>query len=184
MVQEVKKALRSRPKSVPVSIHLSFFLFTYRFVPHSTTDQTPASLLFKKPPTTGLSLLQPSFAAAMQDKQQVPVSSLSREFSSGDYVWVYNARPDSKPKWSDGTVIDRLGPLTYVSCICQCYKPMPRTDNNRPASGMAAREVIKAHGTQEEKKHAQSRPDEWYDVTIVYITKTNRQKMMSSVERH
>ena len=117
MVQEVKKALRSRPKSVPISIHLSRFLFKYRSTPHSTTDQTPASLLFKKPPTTRLSLLQPSFAAPMQDKQQDQVSSPSREFSSSDYIWVNNARPGSKPKWSNGTVIDRLGPLTYLVSV-------------------------------------------------------------------
>ena len=117
MVQELKKCLRTRPKEVSVSIHLSRFLFKYRSTPHSTTDQTPASLLFKKTPTTRLSLLLPSFAAAMQAKQSVPVASPSREFSNGDYVWLYNARPGSKPKWGEGTVIERLGPLTYLVSV-------------------------------------------------------------------
>ena len=30
---------------------------------------------------------------------------------------MYNARPGSKPKWLEGTVVERLGPLTYVVSV-------------------------------------------------------------------
>eukprot|EP00117_Sycon_ciliatum_P048584 scpid24912/ scgid3571/ Uncharacterized protein K02A2.6 len=88
-----------------------------RNTPHTCTKQSPSNLLFKKAPTTRLSLLQPSFASAMQ--QQHPLSTDARkQFDSTQAVWVHNARPGSKPKWLEGTVEKRLGPITYLVSVC------------------------------------------------------------------
>ena len=116
IVQEVKKCLKTRPGNRSVSAHVSRFLFSYRNTPHSCTKQAPASLLFKKIPATRLSLLQPSFTSAMQ--QQHPLSSDARkEFDPDQAVWVHNARPGSKPKWLEGAVSQRLGPITYMVLV-------------------------------------------------------------------
>ena len=117
LVQELKKSLRNRPRSVPVSVQVSRFLFSYRNTPHTITRQAPSSILFKKNPTTRLSLLQPSFARDMQDKHPINDSS-SRKFCPEDTVWIFNARNDGTSKWLEGVITHRLGPLTY-SVECQ-----------------------------------------------------------------
>ena len=116
MVQELKKALKTRPANVAVPVQVARFLLSYRSTPHTTTRQSPASLLFKKLPTTRLSLLQPSFANSMQHRHAVDMSP-SRQFTNGDYVYVFNARPGSRPKWLNGTIVERLGPLTYLVSV-------------------------------------------------------------------
>ena len=115
IVQELRKALHTRSKQVSLSVHLSRFLFNYCNTPHTTTCQLPASLLFKKQPTSRLSLLQPGFASVMQLQHPVDDMSPSKEFVSSDYVWVSNAHPDSK--WLEGTVVKHLIPLTYVVSV-------------------------------------------------------------------
>ncbi|XP_065188042.1 uncharacterized protein K02A2.6-like [Sycon ciliatum] len=112
MVQELKKALRARPHHVSVCVQVSRFLFDYRNTPHSATKQSPASILLKKAPTTRLALLQPSFATAMQQAHELD-STASREFTVNAPVWVYNARPGSKPKWLEGLICKRLSTMTY-----------------------------------------------------------------------
>ena len=103
MVQELKKALRAIPHHVSVCVQVSRFLFDCRNTPHSATKQSPASILLKKAPTTRLALLQPSFATAMQQAHELD-GTASREFTVNAQVWLYNARPGSKPKWPEGLI--------------------------------------------------------------------------------
>ena len=69
MVQELK--VKARPPSVSISVQLSQFLFQNRTTPHSTTHQSPASLLFKRQPTACLLWLVSSFARATQHRHSV-----------------------------------------------------------------------------------------------------------------
>ena len=41
-------------------------------------------------------------------------NSRSQEMEPGDLVWVYECRDRLKPKWVQGTVLQRLGPLAYT----------------------------------------------------------------------
>eukprot|EP00117_Sycon_ciliatum_P002237 scpid31650/ scgid5786/ len=87
-----------------------------RNTPHSATRHSPASVLFKQLPTTRLSLLTPSFAAEMQRVTDVDTSA-NRQFAAGDLVWVLNARQPRQPKWLEGIIVSRRGPLSYtISC--------------------------------------------------------------------
>ena len=54
VVQELKKALRTRPADVSEKTQVYRFLFSYRNSPHSTTNVAPASLIFSsyQPPSS------------------------------------------------------------------------------------------------------------------------------------
>ena len=91
---------------------MSRFLFSYRNTPHSSTQECPSALIFKKRPTTRLSLLQPSFAASKQLSQLDESISAPRCFVPGDEAMVFNARRDG-PKWYPAAVMSRLGPVSY-----------------------------------------------------------------------
>lgn len=113
LVQEFKKSMRARASNVSERKQVKRFLFMYRNTPHSTTQVTPASLIFKHLPTTKFSLLKPSFAAsqrALQNDTAIP----KREFKPDDSVLVLNTRNGSAHKWSKGIIMQRLGPVSYA----------------------------------------------------------------------
>ena len=86
MVQELKKALKTRSPNVPIAGQLSKFLFAYRSTTHSTTKESPASLVFKKAPITRFSFLHPCFGKFQRSNQEEVQPVASRGFSSGDTV--------------------------------------------------------------------------------------------------
>ena len=112
MVQELKKSLKTRVPSVSVSTQISRFLFAYRNTPHSTTNESPASLLFKFVPTTRLSCCQPSLSRERRE----PAMSSRRGFEKGDHVWTLNRLPRGA-KWVRGCIDKRLGPLIYLVVV-------------------------------------------------------------------
>ncbi|XP_065188286.1 uncharacterized protein K02A2.6-like [Sycon ciliatum] len=112
-VQELKKALRTRPDNVSAGTQLHRFVFAYRNTPHSTTQVTPASLVFKKSPNVKFSLLKPNFSSS-QRQRQTTASSTKRDYTPGDAVAVLNTRNGNGPKWIHGTIAERLGPLSYI----------------------------------------------------------------------
>ena len=112
MVQELKKALKTRPPNVPIAVQLSKFLFAYRSTPHSTTKESPASLMFKKTPITRFSFLHPCLGNFQRLNQEEVQPVASRGFSSGDTVWIVNQSRPPIPKWIPGVIDRRVGPLT------------------------------------------------------------------------
>ena len=126
-VQILKRALRKDSKSVrngrksySIDHRLANFLIQYRNTPHSVTGVTPAELFFKRKPRTLLTLIKPSLASSMENNQNRQAEAHDktkpvkmREFQPYSPVNVKNQHggPD---KWIPGTVIRRLGPLTYL----------------------------------------------------------------------
>jgi hypothetical protein len=117
MVQQLKKSLKSKPTDRSWSHQVSSFLFHYRTTPHSITGKTPAELLLKRMLRTRLSLVRPEAGQNIRDRQRSDYNeavSKVREFNPGDRVSVWNPRKDGRNKWLPGTVVQRLGPTSYL----------------------------------------------------------------------
>ena len=116
--KEAEGVRRGAPKR-SLKHQLASCLFQYRNTPHSVTGVTPAELFSKRKPRTKFSVLKPNMEMHIenqQDKQrqQRDKSHVKmRELSSHDSVNVRNTRGGVE-KWVPGTVIRRLGPLTYL----------------------------------------------------------------------
>ena len=106
---------------------LSSYLLTYRTTAHrttahrttahSTTGVPPCKLLMQRDLCTRFSLLVPSTEKTALDKQSQQKSShdhhsRTRKFGVGDRVLVRNHRAGTD--WIPATVIEVLGPITYV----------------------------------------------------------------------
>uniref|UniRef100_A0A0A9XMS0 RNA-directed DNA polymerase n=2 Tax=Lygus hesperus TaxID=30085 RepID=A0A0A9XMS0_LYGHE len=81
------------------------FLFMYRNTPHSTTNETPAKMIFGRPLRTHLSLLFPSSQEQKPTKNLIPLSKEPRlaNLKLGDTVLARDYRP-RHPHWTRGQV--------------------------------------------------------------------------------
>ncbi|CAJ1066281.1 uncharacterized protein K02A2.6-like [Xyrichtys novacula] len=85
----------------------------------STIRVSPAELFLKRQVRTRFSLLKPCLAGTVEEKQQSQKKyhdkgrTKLRELSAGDQVSVGNFR-EGKEKWMRGTVVKRLGPVSYL----------------------------------------------------------------------
>lgn len=96
---------------------LDNFLFHYRNTPHATTQKTPAELFLTWVPRTYLTLLKPSLASFVENRQRVVEEKVNvrrqePEFRTQDLVWVKTRRGETQ-NWEPGTVISRKSPLTF-----------------------------------------------------------------------
>ena len=103
---------------------LSRFLFSYRTTPRSVTGQTPAELFLNRRLRTRLDLLRPDLGRKVFEKQidQKAIfdrTSKERHFSMGEEVLVQNFR--GEPKWIEGTVAERTGPVSYRVIVGDQY---------------------------------------------------------------
>ena len=125
-VQILKRALRKHAESVrrggkkrSLKHQLANCLFQYRNTPHSVTGVTPSELFLKRKPRTKFSILLPNMEEHIlnqqgrQQRQHDKSHVKLRELSPSDSVNVRNTRGGVE-KWVPGTVIRRLGPLTYL----------------------------------------------------------------------
>ena len=113
-VQELKKALRTKPSNVSEQAQVQRFLFSYRNTPHSTTHASPASLLFRNSPTTRLSLLKPNFASQHRARRDQEECISKKNFLVSESVSVLNTRNGTGPKWIPGVIMQHLGPASYI----------------------------------------------------------------------
>ena len=119
--KEAERVRRGAPKR-SLKHQLANCLFQYRNTPHSVTGVTPAELFLKCKPCTKFSVLKPNMEMHIQQQQrklqqQHDKSRVKlRELSSRDSVNVRNTRGGVE-KWVPGTVIRRLGPLTYLEKV-------------------------------------------------------------------
>ena len=115
-VQTFKRAMRAGEKDgLPLSQRLTEFLFSYRATPHATTDASPGELFLQRKLRTKFDLLKPDQGRLVTSRQaaQKPQSHKHtlRVFTIGSAVMVRNyRRPD---KWVPGTIVRKLGPVTY-----------------------------------------------------------------------
>ena len=96
---------------------LSSFLLTYRTTAHATTGVPPCKLLTGREFRTRLSLLRPDVNKSVRDRQTSQKVShdrraRARSFVVGDRVLARNLRPG--PDWIRGTIVEVLGPVTYI----------------------------------------------------------------------
>ena len=97
---------------------LADFLFTYRFTKHATTNVSPSELFLKRKLRTRFDLLKPDiknfvFSKQTEQKSHHDGSAKLRILFPSQSVMVMNYR--SSDKWIPGTVLKKLGPVTY--CI-------------------------------------------------------------------
>ena len=99
---------------------LSSYLLTYRTTAHVTTGVPPCKLLMGRDLRTRFSLLQPDQKRIVASKQALQKSAHDRRARSrgwivGDRVMARNLRPG--PDWVPSTILEVLGPVTYLSLI-------------------------------------------------------------------
>ena len=112
-VQIIKRGLQCQSEGT-FEAKLSRLLFSYRNTPHTVTGHSPAELIFGRKLKTHLTQLHPDLCAKViehQNQRGLRSSSL-REFEIGNSVWIRDFM--GKDKWVCGSVVKRLGPLTYV----------------------------------------------------------------------
>lgn len=123
-VQTVKAALLKQvlgegSQQLTLQRRLANFLLMYRSTPHAVTGVSPAELFLKRQLRTRFSLLKPSLARTVEERQlqqkvhHDKTTSKLRHLSPGDLVHVRNFR-EGKEKWLRATVVKRLGPVTYM----------------------------------------------------------------------
>ena len=125
-VQILKQALRKQVVShhegqpiLTIEHRLANFLFRNRNTPHTVTGVPPAELFLKRQPHVRFSNLLPSVEKQVngqQAKQKLHHDRSCvkmRDFAASDSVSVRNMQ-GTYAKWIPGTVIRRLGPLTYL----------------------------------------------------------------------
>ena len=118
LVQTVKQAIRAgNQEGTSIEKALAKFLLQYRSTPHPTTGVAPCELLLGRSLRTRLDLLKPDIGGRVRDHQGQQKArhdrhSRSREFDVGEHVWTRNLREG--PRWMSGTIVDRLGPLSYM----------------------------------------------------------------------
>ena len=118
MVKNVKYHLKKQGQAISnVHQQVADFLRTYRNVPHSTTNLTPAHLMLVQAPRTHIAMTLPHLANWV--KQQLipkPIQTKVRKFTCGDHVMVQDFYPTLE-KWQKETIIKVLGCLSYqVDC--------------------------------------------------------------------
>ena len=99
-----------------IETKVSRFLFTYRITPQTTTNCSPAELLFKRRLRSTLTLLKPDMYNKVKVKQTVAERNSHRmrslrEFSVDEKVLLRNYGQGDK--WIRGHVFKRTGPVTY-----------------------------------------------------------------------
>lgn len=113
-VRTFKQRMVASKEEGTLQSRLSRYLFSYRTSVHSTTNRSPAVLMFGREPRTSLSLLKPNLAAqmdeALQKQQHGP--SCFKEFRVGEEAWVKRRKEDKG--FTKATVKERTGPLSYV----------------------------------------------------------------------
>ena len=118
-VQTFKEAMK-RIKGGSLNTRLSRFLFRYRMTPHTSTQVSPAELMFGRKLRSHLDLLRPSTGRTVrqvqdQQKKNHDVRSQSRSFVIGESVYARNYGQGSK--WLPGLVIETEGSVLFRVCL-------------------------------------------------------------------
>ncbi|KAK3773179.1 hypothetical protein RRG08_013764 [Elysia crispata] len=115
LVQTFKQMLKAVNPGRTGPQKLAKILLQLRTTPHAMTGESPAELLFKRKLKIRLDLIKPGFTTDMPNKQerQMQTQKSLRSFQPGDKVAVRNYR-QGLSKWSFGTVLQILGPVSYL----------------------------------------------------------------------
>ena len=136
MVKNVKNHLKKDlPDSkVNISRSMSTFLSTYRNIPHTVTNKSPADLILIQAPRTRLSLTSPNVFQRVKGQLQPKPRQQEkrREFGVGDSVLVRDLRPGQHDKWQNGTITAVLGGPRYQVNINGQHSRQVHIDHLQP----------------------------------------------------
>ena len=116
-IRTMKRSLRASEKDGRSLQHnLAEFLFTYRTTAHATTNATPSKLFLGRNPRTRFDFLRKRTKEAVRESQAEQKEIFDRRtrnrcFFPGAPVFVRDYRGESK--WIAGTVLRKLGPVTF-----------------------------------------------------------------------
>ncbi len=100
-----------------VDLALCKFLLAYRTSVHSTTNETPASLMFNRPLRTMLDLIRPNLSNVVHSKQTKQMSnyggSKTRVLVEGQTVLVRDYRARGS-KWTEGVILKVISAVSYL----------------------------------------------------------------------
>ena len=114
-VQIIKQGLK-KMKDGSLNDKLARLLFSYRITPHSTTGISLLELLMGRKLKSRFDLLKPNIATRIEQKQQQQKHShdahaIARQFQEGDSVYARDFRQGQS--WLTGTIVKRLGPVSF-----------------------------------------------------------------------
>lgn len=124
-VQTLKKAIHSSEGDL--TFRIQRFLFSYRCTQHATTGVSPAELLIGRRPRNIFDLIKPNVprtvsTAQTRQEENYNTRVRNRQFEEEEDVWV-RTFSKNEAKWSLGTIIKALGPVTYLIRVGdQSYK--------------------------------------------------------------
>jgi hypothetical protein len=111
-VQMLKKGLRCmQNEQGDLNMKLNRLLMQYRKAPNSTTQQSPAELMFNRPIRTRLDLMKRNITTEVNDKSTAHRVKI-REFKVGDKVQI-RSYSNPRVKWEFGTIFGRTGLAHY-----------------------------------------------------------------------
>lgn len=136
LVQSFKKAAKADKSTRTLQHKLDRFLIAYRSAPHATTDQSPAQLFLGRNIKTRLDLLKSDVTRGVNKKLLQSNDSALKSFEDHQNVSVRDYGPG--PKWVNGIVVERMGPVLYrVKVHDQMWKrhtEQLRASNTNPST--------------------------------------------------
>ena len=117
-VRTFKEAMKtSNNTGLTLAHRTNNFLLTYRTTPHTTTGTPPSELLMGRTLRTRWDIMKPDVGQSVcwrqaKQKEGKDNNSKLRHFVMGQSVMVKNFR--TGPTWIPGTIVQQLGPLTYM----------------------------------------------------------------------
>ena len=117
-VQTFKEAMEKlQPNGQSLETQVAKFLMRYRVTPHSTTGISPSQLLMNRQIRTRLDLVRPEVSTRVQrkqsyDKYRHDLHAKERVFVIGDEVYLTQYGAGSS--WIPGTVVAKIGPVSYA----------------------------------------------------------------------
>ena len=132
-VKTFKQAMRAGEKDgLLLNQRLTEFLFSYRSTPHSTTGISPMELFVQRRLKTKFDLLRPDRKKVVTFRQggQKPHSrnAVLRSYPVGSDIMVRDYR--LADKWIPGTIVQKLGPVTYEVDLGSGNLVKPMCDHN------------------------------------------------------
>ena len=105
---------------------------TQQQMPHATTDASPSELFLQRQVRTRFDLLKPDHKGLIASRQNTQKKQHDRHaklrnLAVGSPVMVRDFCRNSK--WVPGTIVKKLGPVTYHVDLLQCPKSLPVSPN-------------------------------------------------------
>lgn len=115
-----------RGKNLTLQHRIDNFLLHFRNTPTTTTNSSPAEIMFKYKPRTKLSMLHPNVGVTLQkasaelmERRNQHLTSGVKEFLVGEKVLVKLTGPNKLPgiQWQKGVVKEKISRVTYLVSV-------------------------------------------------------------------